>query len=227
MEGNRAAAAALGVRVAGLAPQWHLEDWGVSGMTTTQSGISAGAQTTGASFSRMYTFWANPADRSDPANLAVLDENTRSAMDVSESVALPEWIERQRQRIRYPSLWEAVHTHWLADGDAPRDPAELLRHHVDYVLHNQFRDEYGIDPLAPGWNELVSPAAVQQALMNIDGVALPGFMIDTDAFVFGIGAPLADGRVVTAVIDRSFLSDVRVEFVSDGDQPGRAPGDVE
>jgi len=40
-------------------------------------------------------------------------------------------------------------------------------------------------------------------------------MIDTDAFVFGIGAPLPDGRSFTAVVPRSLLDLVTPEFVAD------------
>jgi len=46
----------LGVSAAGLAPQRHLEDWGITSVQSSRSGHSA--QTV--RVSRMYTVWRNP-----------------------------------------------------------------------------------------------------------------------------------------------------------------------
>ncbi|PZE60354.1 hypothetical protein DEJ33_04985 [Curtobacterium sp. MCPF17_047] len=64
-------------------------------------------------------------------------------------------------------------------------------------------------------------SAVQSADVIVDGaVADGGMMIDTDAFVVGVGAPLPDGRIVTAVLSRDLLDLITMEFVADGpDEP--------
>lgn len=225
MDGLRDRAATLGVPVAGFVAQRHLADWGVSAGGTGEQRFGGRMVTTSASFSRGYTFWADPDDRSAPANLADLAPATQEALDAEPPRDLPVWMHRHRERMRYPSLFEAVQTHWFTpEADHSSDPAEVLRHHVDYVLHNRFGHAYGVDPLERGWRELVSLAAVQPSTMLVDREQRAGVMIDTDAFVLGIGAALGNGLVVTAVIERSLLDRVVLAFDSDPDRIADARG---
>ncbi|WIB65061.1 hypothetical protein [Curtobacterium sp. MCBD17_040] len=218
----RAEADALGIAVAGFVPQRHLEDLGVAGISSHGQGSGADAVTISAAVARMYTVWKNPDDRSDPVNLADLTSEMEDALARPVPRDLPPWLLERRERMRHPSLWEAVQTHWFAPGSAApgddeRDPPELLRAHVDHILHNRFRDEYGLgDPtMEPGWTELVSIRAVQPRAVVVDGTARDGFTIDTDAFVLGLAVPLDDGRVITSVVERDLLPWVTTEFVSD------------
>jgi hypothetical protein len=49
--------------------------------------------------------------------------------------------------------------------------------------------------------------------VSVDGVEMQGFEIATDPFVYGIGADLGGGTVVTAGVPRDELDFVRIEFV--------------
>src|SRR5947209_6676223 len=97
-EESRALAAALKVDVAGFSPQRHLEDWGISGATSTREGIGSGGVVRSASFSRVYTLWRNPDDCSDPANFAVVSAQMKDAALREAPPDLPPWLLRQRER---------------------------------------------------------------------------------------------------------------------------------
>jgi hypothetical protein len=43
---------------------------------------------------------------------------------------------------------------------------------------------------------------------------MPGAEVDTDPFVYGIGAQLAGGGVVTAVLPRTELKHIQVQFTT-------------
>lgn len=218
----RARATALGVRVAGFVPQRHLEDWGVSGVMSSSSGGGAHEVLQAASFPRSYTVWRNPDDRADPVNLADLSAELRLTLNRAVPTDLPAWIVRARERMRYPTLWEAVQTHWFAV-DAEQGPGEertieeLLRAHAESILLNRYRDELGFGDMQdpPNPVDLVPRNATQASEVTLDGVRRPGVQLDTDPFVFGLGTALDDGRIVTAVIPRDLLDLVTVEFDSD------------
>jgi hypothetical protein len=163
-----------------------------------------------------YTLWRNPLDYSDPANLAELSEETRSALGAEPIGPLPDWMIEARDRMRYPALWDAVSTTRIADASAmPWHTAEhALVEHVNYIVTNSFREERVRDEF-PG--ELVGPVterSIERGIpVSIDGVDVSGMRIDTDAHVFGIAADLGD-RVLTAAIARDHLPFVRLEFVT-------------
>ncbi|WP_160667926.1 hypothetical protein [Pseudarthrobacter sp. ATCC 49987] len=46
------------------------------------------------------------------------------------------------------------------------------------------------------------------------GIDVPGAEVDTDPFVYGIGAQLAGGGVVTAVLPRTELKRSQVQFTT-------------
>jgi hypothetical protein len=220
METWRERARALGISVAGLAPQPNLEDWGISGVQADERTDNRRPVLQSASFSRMYTVFRNPDDRDDPVNRADVDEALREALDRPVPDDLPEWMVRLRERMLYPMLWDAVRTHWFAaaeTGQEQRDVADLLTAHVDHVLRNRFRAEHGLgDPIPERWASLVQREAVRAGDVVVGGaVATGGAIIDTDPFVIGLGAPLADGRVLTAVLPRTLLGLVTVQFVAD------------
>lgn len=210
-------ARALRIAVAGLVAQPHLEDWGVSGWMSAERTIGDASVTVSATLSRMYTVWRNPVDRNDPINLADLTDEVRRGLDQLVPDDLPVWIVRQRDRMRFPTIWEAVYTHWFVPGEMDSiertDLGDLLVSHVDHVLQNLYRAEYGLgDPTAEHGQHLVQRDAVTKFDVVVDGQALDGVTIDTNPFVLGLAARLADGRVLTAVLPRALLDLIVLEF---------------
>ena len=166
-----------------------------------------------------YTFWRNPADRSDPANLADLPAAVRADLDAPPVRPLPEWMLRARERMRYPLLWDAVRTTHIADpSEAPwHTPAFALVEHVNYIVMNAFRDERvrAAPDEFPG--ELLG-AATERSIehgipVSVDGVDRPGMRVDTDAHVYGLGVDLGD-RILTAVFARDRLPSLELAFRS-------------
>lgn len=164
-----------------------------------------------------YTFWRNPADRTDPVNLADLPDAVRADLDAPPQRPLPEWMLRARERMRYPLLWDAVRTTHIADpSEAPwHTPAFALVEHVNYIVMNAFRDERvrAAPDEFPG--ELLG-AATERSIehgipVSVDGIPRPGMRIDTDAHVYGLGVALGD-RILTAVFARERLPFLDLAF---------------
>lgn len=162
-----------------------------------------------------YTLWRNPHDRDDPVNLAELSEATRAALDAEPIVPLPDRLLRIRERMRYPSLWEAVRTTHVELRELPwHTPEYALVDHVNYVVMNTFRDER----VRGGFPGELEGAATEKAIehdipISLDGVNVPGMRIDTDPHVLALGIDLGD-RVLTAVFAREFLPYLRLAFVT-------------
>lgn len=218
----------LGVSAAGLVPQRHLEDWGISGLQTSQRTVAGEQVTQPVTLSRFYTVLRNPDDLEDPVNFRCLDDNLRRMQAEAVPDDLPEWMVWMRDRGRFPQLWEAVQTHCPPSGVSAAevsDVAGLLASHADYVLHNVFRKESGLgDFTEHPWVRLVHRDDARPAAVVVDGdVITGGLTVQSNEFVVGVGAPLADGRVVTAVVSRALLDLVTLEFVSDGPDGPAAP----
>ncbi|MCR2784560.1 MULTISPECIES: hypothetical protein [unclassified Microbacterium] len=196
---------ALHFPVFGLRPQPSIEDWGAVGIgemsdsrVTSQVEVSIG-----------YTLWRQPDDRADPRNLADLDEQTLAALDVDPPWPRPEWLVEAAHRMRFPQVWSAVRTTWN------RDPSELttlpfqLVQHANYILMNEFREELGLGQgheriTKTGWN--VSESAVNPAAaLEIDGVMHAAMEVDTDPFVYAIGAEITRDVAVTVAVSREYL----------------------
>ena len=198
------------VPVLGLVPQPSLDDVHMESTTSSQ-GTGGMSQM---SVSINYTLWRNPLDRSDPVNLADLDESTRRALDVPASHPRPAWLIEQVERMRYPMLWEAVRTAWHRDPSDLSTPSYLLVEHANYILMNRFREELGLGAIhtdrfsAQLTERTVNPSATA----IVEGVQVPAVEIETDPFVYGIGVELAPDTVLTAVIPRDALPHVRIEF---------------
>ena len=161
-----------------------------------------------------YTLWRNPDDRSDPVNLADLDEETLRGIDEVPPWPRPPWLIEQVERMRYPQLWEAVRTTWHRE---PHSSLEsLLADHVNHILMNQYRQH--LWPGGKPWDQhapVVTARKVNdQARTVVNGVEVPGAEVDTDPFVYGIGASLAGGGVVTAVLPRAELKWIQVRFAT-------------
>ncbi len=163
-----------------------------------------------------YTLWRNPDDRADPVNLADLDETTRRSIEEVPPWPRPPWLIEYLQRLRYPQLWEAVRTTWHRVPSERSSVQNLLADHVNHILMNQYREE-----LWPGGNPRDQhPPAVTGRMVNdqartvINGINVPGAEVDTDPFVYGIGAQLPGGGVVTAVLPRTELKHVTVQFTT-------------
>lgn len=185
-----------------------------AGFSVTSSGSGSGggglnAMTVGISA----TLWRNPADKSDAVNLADLDDATRRSLDEVPPWPRPAWLIASVERMRYPMLWDAVQTTWHREQSERSTLDALLVHHVNHILMNQFREEAGLDVHnwdAPG---LASERVVRRGIdVFIDGELMPGAEIDTDPFVYAVGAKLSSGGTFTAVIPREHLPYLRLEF---------------
>jgi hypothetical protein len=200
------------IPVMGLIPQPSLED-------TDAVGLSYGLDDRGYSemtTSITYTLWRNPDDRSDPVNLADLDEKTRRSIEEVPPWPRPLWLIEQVERLRYPQLCEAVRTTWHRTPSERSSVRSLLADHVNHILMNLYRQV-----LWPGSNPWDQHAlTVTGRMVNshartvINGVDMPGAEVDTDPFVYGIGAQLAGGGVVTAVLPRTELRHIQVQFTA-------------
>jgi hypothetical protein len=163
-----------------------------------------------------YTLWRNPMDHSDPINLADLDEQRRRAIEDAPPWPRPAWLVEQVERMRYPQLWEAVRTTWHRDSSERSSVRSVLVDHANYILMNQYRRELGLSD-SP-WDQ-PAPAVTgrmvnDQVSVLVNGVEVPGAEVDTDPFVYGIGAELAGGGVVTAVLPRTELKRVQLQFTT-------------
>src|SRR4051812_10819698 len=98
-----AKAQTLPVPIMGFTPQPSLDD---VHLENTETG--GGSMTVGIS----YTLWRNPADRSDPINLADLDAEALRSLEQPSPHPRPAWLLELVERMRYPLLWEAVRTTW-------------------------------------------------------------------------------------------------------------------
>ena len=177
--------------------------------STTGSSLNGGAGSLD-SVAISYTFWRNPNERNDPANLVDLSESGREALDADPVKPLPDWMMEQRELMRYPMLWEAVMTTRVA-GDGWQTPESTLVGHVNYILMNSFH-ELRVTGGFPG--ELDAPVAerhIEAVTIPVDGVEVPGMRIDTDPHVYAVGAALND-RILTAVIARDYLPHVDLAF---------------
>jgi len=161
-----------------------------------------------------YTLWRNPDRRSDPVNLADLDEAMRRGIEGPFPVPRPAWMVEQVERMRYPLLWEAVRTTWHRDPSEFSVPSRLLVEHANHILTNRFRKELGLGEIGADRfaARLTERAVTPRATVTVDGIELPALEIDTDPFVYAIGVELAPGTVVTAIVPRDDLDYVHIEF---------------
>lgn len=198
------------IPIMGLMPQPSLED--TDSVTLNSVLDDRGYSEMTASIS--YTLWRNPDDRSDPANLAELDDESRRAIDDVPPWPRPSWLIEQVERMRYPQLWEAVRTTWQRDPHSSLQ--SLLADHVNHVLMNRFRE--GIRPGGAPWDQLTPALTARmvngRARTVVNGVEVPGAEVDTDPYVYGIGARLESGGVVTAVLPRAELQRIQVRFTA-------------
>lgn len=197
--------------VVGLVRQASLEPW-TPGLGWSADGRGKREMT----ISLAYTLYRNPADRSDPANLAALDEQMRAALDDVPPWPRPAWLIAQVERMRYPMLNEAVRTMWLRERDESRTIDQLLVEHVNHVLNNNFREQRGWvgmpwDRPAPD----VTTRSVQRHVpLRLDGAEVDGIQADTDPFVYGVAADLGERGLFSAVLPRDELEFVELAFAS-------------
>ena len=194
--------------IIGLSPQPALED--TRAPATTEGTDAEGRSHLAVSLS--YTLWRNPEDRADPVNLKELTPYEQAAIDDVPPWPRPRWLIDYVEMMRYPQLWEAVRTSWNRDVSEYMTPTQQLVDHTNYVLMNQFRDELGLasGPTEEGpWR--VRPSSVNTAVMlQVDGADVPALEIDTDPFVYAIGAEIRHDVVTTVVISREYLPCVRL-----------------
>ncbi|MEI3848238.1 MULTISPECIES: hypothetical protein [unclassified Microbacterium] len=82
------------------------------------------------------TLWRNPVNKSDPVNLADLDEATRRALDEVPPWPRPAWLVESVERMRYPMLWEAAQTTWHREETERSTLDSLLVQHTNHILMN-------------------------------------------------------------------------------------------
>jgi hypothetical protein len=201
----------LGVPVAGLIPQRHLEERGEAGCSASRPSGAAGPDEL--TIGRTYLLWRNPEDHDDPVNLADLDETTRATVAAPLDRPIPAWLHEARFMLRYPRLWEAVRTHWVRPGGERRSVEDRLIEHAEHVLANSFREQLGLEAME--WAPPIRPTALQPSPVVVDGTMWEGLLLDTDPFVAGLGVELDDGRVVTVVVPRDELPFLTLELASD------------
>jgi len=200
----------LPVPVRGFVPQASLEDDDSLALMVQQQGETMVAM----SVSVGYLLWRHPDDRSDPRNLADLDDHTRRSLDTVPPWPRPAWLIEQVDRMRYPRLSEAVRTTWHVEQSERTTPGALLLDHTRHILMNHFREQAGIErrewdsPAFPGATSVRSGVSV-----HVGADVLTGVEIDTDPFVYAIGAALPDGGVLTAVVPRDELPLIELAFV--------------
>lgn len=207
---------ALPFAVYGLAPQSTLEDNDSLGYMGGSGQITIAVT---------YTLWRNPEDRDDPENLAELDEVTRASLDQMPSWRRPQWIVDAAERVRYPMLWETVRTAWTEQPSEYTTLSQQLVQHVNHILMNRFRAELGIPDGPPSgpprfdepWRARLS-GVNPNARLEVDGTDVEAVEIDTDPFVYGIGAKISREIVVTVVIPRADLPLVRVAVATRADR---------
>ncbi len=200
------------IPVLGLTPQPSLEDTDAVGLSYGQDDRGYSEMTA----SITYTLWRNPDDRSDPVNLADLDETTRRSIEEVPPWPRPPWLIESVERLHYPQLWEAVRTTWHRDPSERSSNQNLLADHVNHILMNMYRQE--LWPGSNPWDQhepvLTGRMVNVQARTLVNGADIPGAEVDTDVHVYGIGARLPGGGVVTAVLPRTELKHIQVQFTT-------------
>lgn len=191
----------------GLVPQPTIEDTDRPAiMEVGGEGLSQLA----VSFS--YMLWRNPDDRADPVNLKDLAPHEQAAIETIPPWPRPAWLVEYVESMRYPQLWEAVRTCWTRDQSEYTTLDRQLIDHTNYILMNQFREDLGLTPGPTGdgpW--MVGPSSVNTAAtLEIDGEVVPAVEIDTDPFVYAVGAHIRPDVVTTVVIARDHLPHVRL-----------------
>ncbi len=182
----------------------------------TDIGVSSGTDGRGMNMmtaSVSATLWRNPDDKSDPINLADLDEQTRRSIEDVPPWPRPAWLIASVERMRYPRLWEAVQTTWHRDQSEYTTLGYLLVHHAHHILMNHFREQLGLGPHDWDSPELTTERAVRHgADIVVDDTTVTGAEIDTDPFVYAIGAELPSGGTLTVVISREHLQYLDLRF---------------
>jgi len=154
-----------------------------------------------------YTLWRNPEDRADPVNLVHLSEYEQVAIDDAPPWPRPPWLIEYVEMMRYPRVGEAVRTSWNRDCSEHTTLTHQLVDHTNYILMNQFREELGLAPGPTGdgsW-QVRHSSVNSSARVELDGNSVPAFEIDTNPFVYAIGAQIRQDVVVTVVIAREHL----------------------
>lgn len=193
----------------GLAPQPTIEDAEAPAFAEGTDGDGRRFQL---AVSLSYRLWRNPADRTDPVNLKELDDHEKAAIENIPPWPRPAWLIEYVEMMRYPLLWEAVQTSWNRDASEYTTLNQQLIDHANHILTNQFREQLGLPPgpTDDGSWRVGRSSVNAAATLEIDGQDVSAVEIDTDPFVYAIGAQLSHDVVTTVVVARGHLPYLRL-----------------
>lgn len=193
----------LPVPVMGLVPQPSLEDTDTLGITDghDRSGLVDMAVDV------TYTFWRNPDDRSDPVNLAVLDDETRAAIERTTPWQRPRWLIEHVERMRYPQLWDAVRTTWTRRVSGP-DVIGAIAEHLGQILANRYGQPALGDDLS-GSRSVIEQECVDTTI-EVDGMPQGAVGFDGHPLLHAVGVQVGPSAVATVVLPRDVLPYVEV-----------------
>lgn len=204
--------AEMPVPLIGLVEQPSLEDANTLSVTTARDNSGYTEFTVGVT----YTLWRNPADPTDPRNLADLPDDIRESIDAVPPWPRPRWLIDQVERMRYPQLWDAVRTTWRRDASERVSLASLLAAHVAQVanLMDQHAPAERDTVERPSASEPPMPVDGSPEAIRLDGVPVAATASDIDRRLLAIGFQTGPSSFVTAVLPRAELSYLRVAFAT-------------
>jgi hypothetical protein len=199
--------------VFGLATQRTVRDTGDIGFQEQRdrSGVTA------SSVAISYLLLRNPDDPNDPGNVAVLDDATLAALAEAPPWPRPTWLLERAEKMRQAHLWEAVRTSWYRTPSEHSTVARCLTDHMNHILANSFTEELGI-PLGTGWEPdtawMVRDSVVKSGVpMAVSGQTVSAVEVDSDPFVYGVGAQLSSTLAVTIAVPRDDLRYLRIAII--------------
>lgn len=200
----------LPVPVMGLVPQLSLEDTDTLGITDGHDALGLAEM----SVDVTYTLWRNPDDRSDPVNLAELNDETRAAVERTTPWPRPRWLVEHIQRMRYPQLWDAVRTTWTRDVTRVT-VTDALADHLDEVLTNRYPE---LAASRRGFERSMSRSAVALSsvgtTIRVSGMEQRAVEFDVHPTLYAVGVQLGPGTAATVVLPRHAVPYVEVSLVA-------------
>jgi len=199
----------LPTSVLGLVPQPSVED-------TDTLDLAEGSDAAGlldVSVGITYTLWRNPADHSDPVNLAALTPEMRAIIEQTTPWPRPQWLIEHIERQRYPQLWLAVRTTWRRDGGV--NLTEALIDHLEDVA-GRGDGEHWADRRSVALR--AAEATRRDTTIEVNGATRDAVEIGTHPPLYAVGTRVSPTTVATVVLPRRDLRYVEIALATR--QPG-------